>query len=174
MEVWKAIPGFEGKYEVSNFGEVRTLYFNKKILKQIRKYCTINYFYLFCVLLDNKKPIKKKIHRLVALAFLENPHEYECVLHLDNDTTNNKLENLMWGSKKMNAEQKVRDGRHVPMKGELHGLSKLTDKDVIEIKNKYIPRKYTLNKLAKEYNVSFSLIHKIVSNKSWKHINSYK
>lgn len=54
--------------------------------------------------------------------------------------------------------------------GEKNGLSKLTEQQVLEIRNKYIPRKYTLKMLATEYNVSYQSISIIINNKTWTHV----
>ncbi len=55
-------------------------------------------------------------------------------------------------------------------KGADQHLAKLTEHQVIEIRSKYIPRKYTLKRLAKEYNVNVSTIYAIIKDRSWKHL----
>ena len=57
-------------------------------------------------------------------------------------------------------------------KGEKHGRHKLTEAQVVEIREKYIPRKYSTRRLAKEYGVSQPVVHDIVKYISWKHIVS--
>lgn len=52
-----------------------------------------------------------KVHRLVALAFLPNPHNYPIVCHKDNVPTNNRVNNLYWGTQSQNMQQMVREGR---------------------------------------------------------------
>lgn len=52
-----------------------------------------------------------KVHRLIALAFIPNPNNYPIVCHKDNNPTNNKPENLYWGTQSHNMQQMVRDGR---------------------------------------------------------------
>lgn len=52
-----------------------------------------------------------KVHRLIALAFLPNPHNYPIVCHKDNVPTNNRVNNLYWGTQSQNMQQMVRDGR---------------------------------------------------------------
>lgn len=111
-EIWLPVKNFEGLYEVSNFGNVRSLsriveYPNKgkrlfygKLLsirqnKKRANYCEVK--------LKNQKIVKNyKIHRLVAEAFLNNEKNFSCVNHKDFDTTNNKLENLEWCNHKYN------------------------------------------------------------------------
>lgn len=53
----------------------------------------------------NKKPITNTIHRLVALTYIPNPHNYPCVRHLDNNKLNNHVSNLEWCTYKTNAQQ---------------------------------------------------------------------
>lgn len=55
-------------------------------------------------------------------------------------------------------------------KGEKHGNSRLTNKNILEIRKSYVPRKYTLKKLAKNFNVDYSTIRLIICRKNWKHI----
>ena len=57
--------------------------------------------------------------------------------------------------------------------GEQCGNHKLTEKEVVEIRKKYIPREYTLHKLAKEYNIDFTTVHNIVKRQTWRHIKDY-
>lgn len=103
-EIWKAVDGYEGWYEVSNCGNVRSVdrmvtYSNGvkhlwkgKILK-IRKN---RYGYLFCRLCKNSKYKAITVHRLVAQAFLPNPDNLPEINHKDEDKTNNCVVNLEW------------------------------------------------------------------------------
>ena len=93
-EIWKPVKGFEGLYEVSNCGRVRSRY---KLLKEQNKsgYQTV---YLY----KNKIRYGHKVHRLVAEAFLNNFNNYPCVNHKDEDKLNNHVENLEWCSHKYN------------------------------------------------------------------------
>ena len=109
-EVWKDISGFEGIYQVSNLGRVRSLdrkvwnnkrksfYSRKgKVLKPI---ATGGYH---CVILRKSgEYTHKRVHRLVADAFIPNPKELEYVNHKDENKRNNSLENLEWCTPKYN------------------------------------------------------------------------
>lgn len=98
-ENWKAIPGWEGRYEVSNMGRVRSLnrtvrsrVFPGKILSQrVNKQG-----YLYVGLSSHSKVVSYKVHRLVALAFIENSNGETCIDHIDRDKLNNRAENLRW------------------------------------------------------------------------------
>jgi len=79
-------------------------------------------------------------------------------------------EHLFLGTHKDNALDKQRKNRGNQMCGENQGLSKLTRKQVLEIRGLYIPYKFTVMKLAKIYNVTDVNISKIINRKTWKHI----
>jgi hypothetical protein len=109
-EIWKSVVGFEGSYEVSNLGNVRSIdryciqknNFNEKynhiykgkILKQFKN----NAGYKQVQLSFRYKSIPKRVHRLVAEAFLDNPNNYKCVNHIDGNKENNNVNNLEWCS----------------------------------------------------------------------------
>ena len=178
MEIWKDIQGYEGLYQVSNYGRVKSLERKvkskggfRKVSERILKPMVTSYGYR-AVSFYNPNNKKYKIHRLVVQAFLNNPNNYEQVNHIDGDKTNNHVDNLEWCSHEMNMQHAHKTGlknmKHLT--GHNHPNSKLTDKDVKEIREKYIPKIYTLKKLAEEYGVDYSVIHKIIKRKNWKHI----
>ena len=93
MEEWKDIQGYEGMYQISSHGRVRSFKYNKpKILKPQRHYKG----YLFITLHKNGISKKYKIHRLVAQAFIPNPNNYPQVNHKDEIKHNNNINNLEW------------------------------------------------------------------------------
>lgn len=96
IEEWRDIVGYEGLYEISNWGRVRR---NGKIIKPGKN----NLGYLQVALYKNGLQKHALIHRLVALAFLPNPNNYPEVNHRDEDKTNNAVENLEWCTRKYNA-----------------------------------------------------------------------
>lgn len=99
-EIWKDIDGYEGLYQVSNIGRVRSLKFGKiKVLKQE----IIKKGYKRVHLLKNRKMKGYLVHRLVAEAFIPNNNNLPCVNHKDEDKTNNRIENLEWCDIKYNA-----------------------------------------------------------------------
>ena len=125
-EVWKDVVGYEGKYQVSNKGRVRSSEREVSCLRgQKRKVdgrilalipCTNGYMSVH-LSVENKSKIKL-VHRLVADAFLPNPNNYPEVNHRDEVRHNNKVDNLEWCTKKYNihygnAIQKIKDSRKV-------------------------------------------------------------
>ena len=92
-EIWKPIKGYEGLYEVSNFGRVKSIRFGKeKIMSSKAK----GNKYLKIMLCKNKTYKRFYIHRLVAQAFLPNTDNLPCVNHKDENPLNNVVSNLEW------------------------------------------------------------------------------
>lgn len=96
MEIWRDIEGYESIYQVSNEGRVKSLKFGKeKLMKPIFD----GSGYMMVVLFKNGVGNKRKVHKLVAEAFITNPNEYTIVHHIDHNKTNNIAGNLEWMSK---------------------------------------------------------------------------
>lgn len=127
-EVWKDIPGFEGMYQVSNMGRVKSL--ERKVRcgngmgvhivpERIRKPYTfvhlksgLSYRYAtVCLKKAGAKPVTRQVHRLVAEAFIPNPNGLSDVNHKDEDGLNNKVDNLEWLSHKDNCNYGTRNER---------------------------------------------------------------
>lgn len=108
IEIWKDIPGYEGKYQVSNTGEIRSLKFGKiKILKQYTDKCGYNVL----TLSENGKRKNHFVHRLVAMTFIPNPNNLPQVNHKDENKANNCVDNLEWCSRKYNMNYGTRNER---------------------------------------------------------------
>ena len=118
----------------------------------------------------NKKMTPYRVHRLVAEHFIDNPHNKPEVNHIDGNKLNNDVSNLEWATREENIAHCVANGLQIPFKGEEVGTSILTQKQVLEIRSKFVPRKYSRSVLAKEYNVSEGCIKDILYRRSWKHI----
>lgn len=172
IEIWKDVPGYEGYYQVSNLGRVKSLerkvpherkgfeFIKERILKQhIKRYS-------FVVLSKNRKKINKTVHRLVALAFIPNPENKPQVNHIDGIKYNNCVENLEWCTIEYNNNHALVN--NLKPKGENHGSAKLSEKEVIEIRN--INNSLSVRDIAKTYNVQKCTISKILKRKTWKHI----
>lgn len=98
-EYWKPVVGYEGLYEVSNWGRVKSLKFGKERILKLFKDTS---GYLCVKLCKNTNKCQFKVHRLVAEAFLPNPDNLPCVNHKDECKTNNNVNNLEWCNSKYN------------------------------------------------------------------------
>lgn len=96
MEFWKDIKGYEGKYQVSNKGNVKSLNYRNSGRSQnlVPKVNNSGRLWVELALNGETKPML--IHRLVAMAFIPNPNNYPQVNHKDEDVTNNSVDNLEW------------------------------------------------------------------------------
>lgn len=99
MEEWRDIQGYEGLYQVSNYGRVKSIdriLPNGKTHKGKVLYVHLINGYPTVSLCKNSKQHNHKIHRLVAQAFIPNPDNKPCVDHIDADRANNNVVNLRW------------------------------------------------------------------------------
>jgi hypothetical protein len=97
-EIWKAVKGFEGKYEVSNLGNLRSLNHRgmKGVVRNMKpRENDHGYYYTSLMTLDNKRQTKY-IHRIVAEQFCDNPENKLTVNHKDENKSNNAAANLEW------------------------------------------------------------------------------
>lgn len=99
-EVWKDIPGYEGHYQVSNMGNIRSFKRGVNLLKPRGSRNGGGYSHLSLYMNGNEKDYN--IHRLVAAAFVPNPNAFSEVNHIDENKHNNKASNLEWCSRLYN------------------------------------------------------------------------
>lgn len=114
MEKWADILGFEGFYQISSKGRVKSLR-NNLILRP-----GISNKYAFVALWKNGKQYGRKVHSLVASSFLDRPISSECVNHKDGNRLNNDVTNLEWTTFKENSRHAIRSGL-VATKPQIHG-----------------------------------------------------
>ena len=119
-EIWKDINGFEGIYRISNQGNVLSVR-NNIILKPYKK----GNGYLGVKLQLRGKHIDKKIHRLVAEHFIENPHGYDEVNHIDENKYNNCADNLEWCCRKYNCNYGARNSKISEYQKLRHKMNKI-------------------------------------------------
>lgn len=104
QEIWKQVKGWEGKYEVSNQGNVKRVKDGKMLTRHINSRTGYESVSLYDK--PTQTSISKYVHRLVAEAFIPNPKNLEQVDHKDGNKSNNKLSNLRWCSRKFNNSRK--------------------------------------------------------------------
>lgn len=167
-EVWKDVIGYEGLYQVSNFGNVKSLgnEFSRK--ERFLKSSPQSKGYLTVVLQKNATRKTVLVHRLVAEHFIYNIESKSQVNHIDGDKTHNIVSNLEWVSHRENLDHAIKN--NLTLKGEENRNSKLKDVDVIKI-HSLLQKGVTTKELSETYSVSYSTIDGIRTNRYWKHLN---
>ena len=110
-EYWKPVEGYEGLYEVSNEGRVRSLNYNRTREIRILRPDITKKGYLKVGLCKNGKQKKFLVHRLVAQAFVPNIFSLNEVNHINEVKTDNRVENMMWCDTKENCNWGTRNER---------------------------------------------------------------
>ena len=185
IEIWKDVIGYEGYYQVSNLGNVRsidhqTIKKNRwsgttvqsikgRVLKQGLNGGRKGTKYP-CVILtigNSSTQIGYSVHRLVAIAFVPNPYSKLEVNHKDGNKLNNYFNNLEWCTRKENVQHSVNAGSI--FRDGVHPLAKITLSKVIEIK-KQLSDGIKQCEIARQHNIKQYTVQNISSGKTWKHI----
>ena len=125
MEEWKDIPGYEGLYQISSLGRIKSLYYGKE---RILKTNLNSRGYVRIPLHKNNQKKSYFVHRLVATAFIENKLNKEVVNHLDCNPLNNRVDNLEWCTQKENMEYMSYLGRSDKTKEWINKIQKSNSK----------------------------------------------
>lgn len=172
-EIWKAVPGYEGLYEVSDQGRVRSL--DRTIVRagsparykgRVLKTAPHNGGYRSVVLSDHGAQTSYLVQDLVMEAHVGPRPPGMWVCHGDNDKTNNYLSNLRYDTPAGNHADKL--GHGTLLHGEKHPNARLTREQVVEIREKYRP--HLKEALGEEYGVSPHHIYRIHSRERWMHV----
>lgn len=179
VEQWVDIIDYEDIYQGSDLGRFkrkeRMCAFSgkkngvKKIGEKIMKMYVNEDGYFSIGLTKNKKQKTLLTHRLLAAIFIPNPEDKPYVNHLDCDKLNNVIWNLEWSTVLENNNHSWENGRNKLMQGELNGCSKLTEKDVLEIRKLHANNTPRIE-ISQKFGVHKNHINRIVSKKRWKHI----
>lgn len=191
QEIWLPVIGYEGAYEVSNLGRIRSINrvinypesirhshghrykisaFSKQSIGQILKQSMAGCGYIAVCLRSGYSGGKTlNVHRLVALAFLPNPNALNQVNHIDGCKTNNQLVNLEWCSASQNIQHAHATGLSVARKGEQVINSKLKTNDIFNIR-KLLNDGVVQSKIAYMYGVAPKTISDIKTRRNWAHI----
>jgi hypothetical protein len=126
-EIWKPVVGYEGRYEVSNLGNVRSLILKStdqnlvsRIVPKLLKIKKTNKGYIEAFLFIGNKRKHTSVHRLVAEAFISNPLNKPHVNHIDADKSNNVVTNLEWCTRLENQKHAVENNLYNPKIGKEH------------------------------------------------------
>ena len=192
--VWKPILGYEGIYEISNYGDVKSLrryrgngnggYMQKeRILKKTKT--STGYYKV--ELYKNKKRKSYKVHRLVAMAFIPNPHNKPNINHRDGNPLNNYVGNLEWCTQKENVKHALDVGliprKHIPIKKlkklyyednksirDLEKIFKVSSTVIIDRLNKYGKGTKTISEGKTRYRLTKEFILSELKNKTQKQL----
>jgi hypothetical protein len=173
--IWKKIPGYS-LYEISNYGEIKTFNWKNLGREQIMRPAMDGSGYLRTMLKRDcdGKIHTVKVHRLVALAFIDNPENKPHVNHLNGIRNDNRALNLEWCTRSENAKHSFKIGLS-SNKGDKNPAASLTDEQVREILNNYefgkkTRKGMTKQQIAEKYNTTFTVIKRLVQRKTWKHL----
>lgn len=173
-EIWKNIPGWEGRYEVSTFGRLRsmnrkykTAKYNSEVRfvgKLLRQVTCNNGYKMAALSKPGEIPISVYIHILVLKTFVgECPKGYECC-HNDGVRSNNILSNLRWDTRQNNALDK--HGTFPDIRGEKAPAAKLTWEKIEQIRLN--PGRLSYRAWAALFGVAHSTISDVIHSVTWK------
>lgn len=179
-ERWKPVPGYEGRYDVSDWGRVRSINSQGRAPVVVLR-PRIKDGYHNVRLYKDRRQSQRGIHQLVLLAFVgpdPNPLRNEGN-HRDGDKANNTLDNLEWSTRRENYDHAVRTGLkpvfgpelargHMPF-GENSGVSIFINEEVREIKL-WLSQKRTVSWIARQKRCARGTINAIKFGKTWRHI----
>lgn len=195
-EEWRPVVGYEGLYEVSDAGRIRSLdrevplrirlsdrpsgerrfsdgpKGTKQVQGRIISGDTMRGYHR-CTLYAHAKGSRKSVHRVVAEAFLPDPGPpppigYWTVNHKDGNKANNRVSNLEWMSCAMNRYHAIHNGLHA--RGVRTRTAKLEPNDVVEIRERYAQGHVSQMALARTFGLDPSTVRAIVYGHSWKHV----
>jgi hypothetical protein len=171
-EEWRAIDGYDGWYEVSSFGRVRSWHVvggpgRRLTQPRIRKVRVFGYGKVQVLLKQDGTVSGPLVHRLVAEAFIGPIPDEMVVCHNDGNAQNNHVDNLRIDTRSGNEADKFIHGTSA--RGERNPQAKLSESDVRDIRQRRVDGE-RVGSLAKAYGMSAANISTIVHRRSWKHV----
>ena len=174
-EEWRSIDIFNGKYEVSNYGNVHSLWFGK--VKPIKLLDSHGYLE-FTVRNGKDKPKHMRVHVAVAEAFLGKRPKGLVINHKDGNKHNNHVSNLEYVTYSENNLHALRTGLRKPVdmrpfvkRGEEHCRAKVTEEQVKQFLKYHYETGYGCRRVAKHFGVSYGIVDSILIGKTWKHVD---
>ena len=161
QEIWKQLENYEGLYEVSNFGNIKSLGNNKEKCEKIMK-GTIAKGYVRVTLRKNNIAKISLVHRLVARQFIPNLEKKEQVNHINGIKSDNNVDNLEWNTAFENMQHASCNNLLNVRKSDNHYAIKLTEDKKVELLS--LKNKFTQRQLANMFNVTQPLISNFFKN----------
>jgi len=161
IEVWRKIIGFDGQYEISNLGNVRS---NNKLStdgrffkgKKLAVYNSGSYLRV--------STLRKPVHRLIAESFIPNPENKPCINHKNGIKTDNRIENLEWCTYSENVIHAYQTG--LMKRGSDNANSKINQIDATRMR-KMKEQDLSTNTIIWFFEVSKDIVYSVLSKRSW-------
>lgn len=168
IENWKAIPGYEGIYEVGDLGHIRRLTaHNNTFSGRILAPGINSKGYASVALYKDGDRKTHSVHILVASAFCVRSEGQYIVNHKRGEKADNRAVRLEWCTPAQNSQHAIRTGIWKPKRGDSHPLSKLNSKKVARIRKRYAAGGITMEALGHRYGVVLGTIWMIIRNRTW-------
>ena len=181
-EEWKPVVGYESAYEVSNIGRIRSVSrtivrtdgLTRRVIGKVLTPQDVRGYQVVLFVLPGRRRFGMSIHRAVAMAFIGLPpspkHE---INHKNSVRGDNRVENLEWVTRSQNIVHSLTRGTRRGLAGEAHPRSRLTAKDVVEIR-RLARGGVSGYRLASRFGVSQQHVTKIVSGQAWSCLEEIK
>jgi hypothetical protein len=173
---WRPVAGFEGLYEVSSNGRIRSLdrwavqlnrgTMCRRFIRGAELKNSVSRGYTVVNLWSDGKPLKRGVHRVMLEAFVGPCPDGMEACHNDGQKSNNVIANLRYGTPAENGQDKVRHGHSRP--GSQNRLAKLNERKVLEIRG--AASELTRNELSAKFDVPIANLGFILRRRTWRHI----
>ena len=163
MTEWKPVKDYEGIYEVSNRGDVRNVK-TRRTLKHGRNkgYASVNLY------IGERKYKTKKVHRLIAEAFIANPDGLPVINHKNGNKLDNRIENLEWCTQAHNIQHMIDEGLHSG-RGGTHWNARLNEEIVRKMRSLRKAGR-SVNEIARQFGVKANTASSAISGVTWAHV----
>ena len=167
-EIWLWIPGYEDLYQVSDLGHIRSFQPRWKLPRDLKLRKMPNGYLRVSLYRDQRRRFMP-VHQAVLLAFEGSRPEGTETRHLNGDRQDNRRINLRYGTPSANALDRIQHGTHVDNRGAHHGLAKLTEQIVTEIRERCAAGELQ-RVVGADFGIGQQTVSGIVLRRRWKHL----